>query len=88
MVEATLPSPRASTWADATATATYPKGLVDNAAAIQGKAVGHDRPQLEQVARAREIIGGPVITAIEGGDVAGAAREAQKSFQDLLDADA
>jgi multiple sugar transport system substrate-binding protein len=88
MVEATLPSPRASTWADATATAKYPKGLVDNAAAIEGRAVGHDRPQLEQVARAREIIGGPLVTAVEGGDVATAAREAQKAFQDLLDADA
>ncbi len=88
MVEATLPSPRASTWADATATAKYPKGLVDNAAAIQGRAVSHDRPQLEQVARAREIIGGPLVTAVEGGDVAGATREAQKNFQDLLDSDA
>jgi multiple sugar transport system substrate-binding protein len=47
--------------------------------------VGHDRPQLEQVARAREFVGGPVVTAIEGGDVATAATAANQSFQELLD---
>jgi len=30
-------------------------------------------------------VGGPVVTAIEGGDVATAAAAANKSFQELLD---
>ena len=47
--------------------------------------MGHDRPQLEQVARAREFVGGPLVTAIEGGDVKAAADAANKDFQDLLD---
>lgn len=50
-------------------------------------AVGHDRPQLEQVARAREFVGGPIVTAIEGGDVAAEADSANEQFQELLDAD-
>lgn len=88
MAEDTVPSPRQSTWDDEAATAEFPAGLVKNVQATATTAVGHDRPQLEQVARAREVIGGPIITAIEGGDVAAAAAEAQPAFQELLDQDA
>jgi multiple sugar transport system substrate-binding protein len=85
MVSDTVPSPRQSTWDDATASAKFPAGLVKIVQGIAETGVGRDRPQLEQVARAREFVGGPVVTAIEGGDVAGAATAANKSFQELLD---
>ena len=85
MVSDTVPSPRQSTWDDATATTNFPAGLVSIVQGIAKTGVGHDRPQLEQVARAREFVGGPIVTAIEGGDVAAAAATANKSFQELLD---
>lgn len=85
MVSDTVPSPRQSTWDDKTSTAKYPAGLVTIVQNIAKTAVGHDRPQLEQVARAREFVGGPLVTAIEGGDVKAAADAANKDFQTLLD---
>ena len=83
----TVPGARESAWNDAEATAQFPAGLVEIIRNVGDHGVGHDRPQLEQVAAAREIVGGPVITAIEGGDVASAAKSAQSQFQDLLDAE-
>lgn len=87
MAEDTVPSPRDSTWADDAATAAFPAGLVENVQITASTAVGHDRPQLEQVARAREFVGAPIVTAIEGGDVAADAETANAQFQELLDSD-
>lgn len=87
MAEDTVPAPRESSWKDADATEGFPKGLVDNVMATAETAVGHDRPQLEQVARSREFVGGPIVTAIEGGDVAAEAAAANKQFQELLDSE-
>jgi len=87
MVSDTVPSPRQSTWDDKTATAKFPSGLVTIVQNIAETGIGHDRPQLEQVARAREFVGGPIVTAIEGGDVQAAAEEANKAFQELLDSE-
>ncbi len=83
----TVPGARESAWNDEEATASFPAGLVEIIRNVGDHGVGHDRPQLEQVAAAREIVGGPAITAIEGGDVADAAATAQTQFQDLLDSE-
>ena len=85
MVSETLPSPRQSTWDDATATGAFPEKLVEIVQTTADTAVGRDRPQLEQVARAREFVGGPIVAAIEGGNVEKAAEEANSQFQNLLD---
>lgn len=85
--EETVPVARQSAWDDAEAASSFPEGLV---AIIRDEAdgtVGHDRPQLEQVAAAREIVGGPAIAAIEGDDVAAAASSANEEFQSLLDSE-
>ncbi|GAA4892229.1 sugar ABC transporter substrate-binding protein [Tessaracoccus lubricantis] len=87
MAEDTVPSPRVSSWEDEAATSAFPEGLVNNVKATAETAIGHDRPQLEQVARAREFVGAPVVTAIDGGDVAAAAEQANAQFQELLDSD-
>ncbi|MDR2975135.1 MAG: sugar ABC transporter substrate-binding protein [Propionibacteriaceae bacterium] len=50
-----------------------------------GVAVGHDRPLVVKVSEAREIIGKPIVTGIDGGDVAGAIEEAQTKYQQFLD---
>jgi multiple sugar transport system substrate-binding protein len=83
--DSTVPVARQSAWEDDTASASFPAGLVSIVKNIGNSSVGHDRPQLEQVARAREIVGGPIVAAIEGGDVAKEAAEANLSFQDLLE---
>lgn len=83
----TVPGARQSAWEDDEAVSGFPAGLVDIVRNVGDHGVGHDRPQLEQVAAAREIVGGPVITAIEGGDAAEAAASANKQFQDLLDSE-
>jgi multiple sugar transport system substrate-binding protein len=84
LADETVPSARDSVWADDTATADFPAGLVEIVRNSEGT-VGHDRPQLEQVALAREIVGAPAISAIEGGDVEAAAEKANADFQDLID---
>lgn len=76
---------RQSAWDDEASVAGFPAGIVDIIRALGDGAVGHDRPQLQNVAQARQIVGGPAITAIEGGDVAEAAKAANQQFQDLLD---
>jgi multiple sugar transport system substrate-binding protein len=78
---------RQSAWDDDASTASFPEGLVEIVRNLGDGAVGHDRPQLEQVAASREIVGGPAIVAIEGGDVEGAASSANAEFQDLLDSE-
>ncbi|MGO1768941.1 MAG: ABC transporter substrate-binding protein [Microbacterium sp.] len=85
--EETVPVARESAWADDEASAGFPEGLVDIVRNLDDGAVGHDRPSLEQVAAAREIVGGPAITAIEGGDVESAVTQANEEFQGLLDAE-
>jgi multiple sugar transport system substrate-binding protein len=84
LADETVPSARDSVWADDAATADFPAGLVEIVRNSEGT-VGHDRPQLEQVALAREIVGAPAISAIEGGDVEAAAEKANADFQDLID---
>ncbi|UDF12243.1 sugar ABC transporter substrate-binding protein [Antiquaquibacter oligotrophicus] len=82
--EATVPVARDSAWADDEATSGFPAGLVEIVRSSEGT-VGHDRPQLEQVALAREIVGAPAVVAIEGGNVSDSAKQAQTDFQKLLD---
>lgn len=85
--EETVPVARQSAWDDTEASSSFPSGLVDIIREIGDSSVGHDRPQLEQVARAREIVGGPAVTAIEGGDVEAAVEDANSEFQALIDSD-
>ena len=85
--EATVPVARQSAWDDPEASSSFPSGLVEIIREIGDSSVGHDRPQLEQVARAREIVGGPAVAAIDGGDVDEAAEEANAEFQTLVDSD-
>jgi multiple sugar transport system substrate-binding protein len=49
--------------------------------------VPYDRPVMIKVQQARDIIGNVIAVAIEGGDVAGAAHDANAQFQKLLDAE-
>jgi multiple sugar transport system substrate-binding protein len=85
--EATVPVARDSAWEDPEATESFPEGLVEIVQNIGESSVGYDRPRVEQVPRAREIVGGPGVAAIAGEDVASAAARANEEFQSLYDSE-
>lgn len=85
MATDTVPSPRQSNWDDKEATSAFPQGLVDNVLASVDGSIGHDRPLVEQVAQAREFVGAPIISAINGEDVAASTESANEQFQELID---
>ncbi len=75
---------RTSVWNDPEGIKSFP---ADWAAAVAGSigAKSYDRPLITAVTEARDIIGGIVVTAIEGGDYLKAADEANVKFQEMLD---
>jgi multiple sugar transport system substrate-binding protein len=86
--KAGVPSARTSVWDNPESTATYPKDLAEATTASTANGVGHDRPLVKNVAKAREIVGQPIVDAITGKDVAASADEANAAFQKFLDDEA
>ena len=85
--KAGVPGPRASVWADPAGTSTYPKDLAEAIAASAKNGVGHDRPEVVTVGKAREIVGGPIVATITGADSSAAADTAHDAFQKFLDSE-
>ncbi|PYI65394.1 ABC transporter substrate-binding protein [Arthrobacter livingstonensis] len=85
--KAGVPGPRSSVWADADGISTYPKDLAEAIAFSAEHGVGHDRPLVIAVGKAREIVGEPIVTAITGGDSAAAAATSNDAFQKFLESD-
>ena len=85
--KAGVPGPRASVWADQAGTSTYPKDLAEAISASAKNGVGHDRPQVVTVGKAREIVGGPIVATITGSDGSAAADTANDAFQKFLDSE-
>ncbi len=85
--EGGVPGPRASVWADPAGTSTYPKDLAEAIAASAKNGVGHDRPEVVTVGKAREIVGAPIVSTITGADAAAAADTANDAFQKFLDSE-
>lgn len=83
-----VPGPRASVWANPEGISTYPKDLAEAIAFSAEHGVGHDRPLVVAVGKAREIVGVPIVTAITGGDTAAAATTSSEQFQKFLDGEA
>jgi multiple sugar transport system substrate-binding protein len=83
--KAGVPGGRTSVAADPEATSTYPKDLVEANAVNAKNGVGHDRPLVEKVAQAREIVGQPIVDAITGKDASSSADAANEAFQKFLD---
>lgn len=81
-----VPGARKSVWDTPEGKAKFPADWV---AATQASSNGrpYDRPLVTQVGKARDIIGSVIVTSIEGGDVAAAAKQANAEFQALLDAE-
>jgi len=85
--KAGVPGPRASVWANPDGTSTYPKDLAEAISASAKNGVGHDRPEVVTVGKAREIVGAPIVATITGADSATAANDAQSAFQTFLDSE-
>lgn len=75
---------RTSVWDDPDAIADYPEELVEAIKANGENGVGEDRPNVIQVPQARELVGGPIVVAIAGGDVEAAVEEASSAFDKFL----
>lgn len=85
--KAGVPGPRTSVWSNPDGTSTYPKDLADAISASAKNGVGHDRPEVVTVGKAREIVGAPIVASITGADAAAAANDAQTAFQTFLDSE-
>lgn len=81
-----VPGARKSAFEDATGKSKFPADW-SAAAAASANGRGYDRPLIVQVQKGRDIIGDVITTAIQGGDVAAAAKKAQADFQALLDSE-
>jgi len=85
--QAGVPGARTSVWDDPAGIATYPADLAAAIAVSTKNGVGHDRPLVIKVPESRDIVGGPIVVAITGGDSNAAADAASAAFQKLLDAE-
>lgn len=83
-----LPTARTSAWDDPAASTEYPEQLVEVIQQSIDVGSSHDRPQAIQIGKARDIVGMPLIVAIEGGDVSAAADQAAMELTELLEAEA
>ncbi|KXK59652.1 ABC transporter substrate-binding protein [Micromonospora rosaria] len=86
--KAGVPGARTSVWENPEGISTYPKDMADAITVSLANGVGHDRPLVERVAQAREIVGQPIVDAITGRDAAAAADTAHEAFQKFLDDEA
>lgn len=80
-----VPSARTSAWNAKEGIENFPPQLVEVIKASSESAMPYDRPNVIAVGQARDIIGAVIVTAIEGGDVKGAAERANVEYQELLD---
>ncbi|WP_033344024.1 ABC transporter substrate-binding protein [Catenuloplanes japonicus] len=79
-----IPGARASAWADPATLAAFPAELAESMRINAANGIGHDRPEVIQVGRARDIVGRPLVAGIIGQDVAPVAAEAHAEFADFL----
>lgn len=83
-----VPSARTSVWDNPEATKDYPEDIVAAAQENGKNGIGNDRPLVIQVARAREIVGQPIVDAITGKDLSASLQTAQEQYNKFLEDDA
>ncbi|GAB1422281.1 sugar ABC transporter substrate-binding protein [Anaerolineales bacterium] len=79
---------RASVWASPDGLGGFPADLAEAILVNAEVGVGFDRPRVIRVGEARDIVGGPIVVSIEGGDVNAAVMEADAAFQAFLEDEA
>lgn len=81
------PSPRSTSWSNSEVSAGFSHELVEIFQAYEGNGVGYDRPVVIEVGKVRDIVGKPIVAAINGQDVEAAAKAANIEFQAYLDSE-
>jgi multiple sugar transport system substrate-binding protein len=79
---------RESVWTAPDGLGGFPQDLAEAIIANGEVGVGYDRPLVIRVGEARDIVGAPIVVAIEGGDVSAAAASADQAFQEFLEQEA
>ncbi len=79
-----IPGARQSVWDDPATMAVFPTDLAEAMRVNAANGIGHDRPEVMQVARARDIIGRPLVAGILGEDVRSVVADADAEFSDFL----
>lgn len=79
---------RESVWASPDGLGGFPPDMAEAILINAEVGVGFDRPRVIRVGEARDIVGEPIVVAIEGGDVAQAAADADAAFQAFLEEEA
>ncbi|MET8608159.1 sugar ABC transporter substrate-binding protein [Streptomyces rubiginosohelvolus] len=79
-----IPGARTSVWSDPKTLSAFPPELAEAMRINAGRGVGHDRPRVLQVGRARDIVGRPLVAGILGQSVRPVVRDADAEFADFL----
>ncbi|MFI9486902.1 ABC transporter substrate-binding protein [Promicromonospora sp. NPDC052451] len=79
-----IPGARRSVWDDPATLASFPAELAETMQVNAANGIGHDRPDVMQVGRARDIVGRPIVSGIVGEDVPSVAADADAEFNDFL----
>ncbi|MCK1815238.1 MULTISPECIES: ABC transporter substrate-binding protein [Streptomyces] len=79
-----IPGARSSAWSDRATLTSFPADLAEAMRINAENGLGHDRPEVLQVGRARDIVGRPLVAGILGKSVPGIARDANAEFDDFL----
>lgn len=81
------PGARQSVWENPEGLSGFPADYAEVVQIQSARGTGHDRPLVVRVGEARDIVGAPIVTGIEGGDVAAAVEEAADAFGAFLSSD-
>jgi multiple sugar transport system substrate-binding protein len=81
------PGARQSVWDSPEGLSGFPEDYAEVVQLQSARGVGYDRPLVVRVGEARDIVGAPIVTGIEGGDVAAAVSEAHSLFNAFLESD-
>ncbi|WP_030719407.1 MULTISPECIES: ABC transporter substrate-binding protein [Streptomyces] len=79
-----IPGARTSVWSDPKTLSAFPPQLAEAMRINAERGVGHDRPRVLQVGRARDIVGRPLVAGILGQSVRPVVRDADAEFADFL----
>ncbi|UCM87146.1 ABC transporter substrate-binding protein [Streptomyces marincola] len=79
-----IPGARQSAWSDEATLGAFPAELAETMRVSTERGLGHDRPDVLQVSRARDIVGRPLVAGILGESVPPVARDADAEFADFL----
>lgn len=81
------PGARSSVWENPEGLSSFPSDYAEVVQIQSARGVGFDRPTVIRVGEARDIVGTPIVTSIEGGNVEAAVREAHEQFNNFLRSD-